>query len=54
MTISFEFGTAVARRLEQALELCPVLVVLKGQIVCLRSESQRLWKKTDLSCELHF
>ena len=29
---------AVARRLEQALELCPVLVVLKGQIVCLRSE----------------
>ena len=33
---------AVARRLEQALELCPVLVVLKGQIVCLRSEVTRL------------
>ena len=45
MTISFEFGTAVARRLEQALELCPVLVVLKGQIVCLRSEVTMLVEK---------
>lgn len=45
MTISFEFGTAAARRLEQALGLCPVLVVLKEQIVCLRSEVTTLVEK---------